>query len=143
MTASVFWLIVLVLFTAGEAATVGLTSIWFALGALASLVALGLGAGITLQAVVFLTTSALSMLLVRPVVQTYLKVDKQATNADRLIGATALVTLTIDNIVNQGEVQVSGQLWSAVSAHDVVIPEKSKVRILEIQGVKLIVEHAA
>lgn len=141
MTPSVFWLIVFVLFTVGEAATVGLTSIWFAIGALATLIAVGLGASITIQAVIFLGVSALSMVFFRPVVQNYLKPNHQATNADRLIGTTALVTMTIDNIVNEGEVQVSGQLWSAISAHDVVIPEKSKVKILKIQGVRLIVEQ--
>lgn len=140
MTPSVFWLIVFVLFTVGEAATVGLASIWFALGALATLISVGFGAGITMQAVVFISVTALSMLVFRPLVQKVLKPNHQATNANRLIGTTALVTVTIDNIVNQGEVQVPGQLWSAISVNDMVIPEKSKVRVLEIKGAKLLVE---
>ncbi|MFI3254302.1 MAG: NfeD family protein [Eubacteriales bacterium] len=140
MSPSVFWLIIFILFTVGEAVTEGLTSIWFALGAFATLIAIGFGAGITTQAVVFLTFSALSMILLRPMAKNYLKPHTTATNADRLIGTTAMVTETIDNIVNSGEVQINGQYWSATSAHDVVIPDKSRVKILEIQGVKLIVE---
>lgn len=139
---SVFWLVAFVLFTLGEAASVGLTSIWFALGALATLISVGLGATVTVQAVVFLAVSGLSMLLLRPVVKNYLKPHHQATNADRLIGQIALVTETIDNITNVGAVQINGQIWTANSAHDVIIPAENKVKILEIQGVRLIVERA-
>ena len=39
MNMSLFWLIALILFGVLEAITVGLTSIWFAVGALAALVA--------------------------------------------------------------------------------------------------------
>lgn len=141
MTPSIFWLLVFVLFAIGEAATVGLTSIWFAFGGLCALIASGITTNITVQVVVFLAATGLSMLLLRPMVQHYLKPNHQATNADRIIGKTVLVTMTIDNILCEGEVQVHGQLWSAQSAHDVIIPAQSKVRILEIQGVRLIVEQ--
>ena len=60
---SVFWLIALIVFAVGEALTVGLTSIWFAIGALgALLVSKG---PVALQIVVFLVLSGLSLLLVR------------------------------------------------------------------------------
>lgn len=143
MTPSVFWLIVFVLFTIGEAVTEGLTSIWFALGALATLIAVGLGAGITMQAVVFLGVSAACMYFLRPLTKNYLKTTKTATNADRLIGTTALVTETIDNVLYSGSVRVNGQFWSAISAHDVLIPSEAKVKILEIRGVKLVVEEVS
>lgn len=138
---SVFWLVAFVLFTIGEAATVGLTSIWFAIGALASLISVGLGASIKLQAGVFLFVSGASMVLFRPMVKNYLKPGHEATNADSLVGKIALVTETVDNITNTGSLQIRGQYWSAISAHDVVIPSDTKVRILEIQGVKLVVER--
>lgn len=141
MSPSIFWLILFVVFTLGEAASVGLTSIWFAVGALAALIATGLGASVATQACVCLAVSGLSMMLLRPVVKNYLKPNQHATNADRLVGATAMVTETVDNICNMGAVQINGQIWSATSAHDVIIPEQSKVKILEIQGVKLIVEQ--
>lgn len=140
MGPSIFWLVLFILFSLGEAATVGLTSIWFALGALATLIVAGTGVSISVQLYVFLSVSGLSMLLLRPVVKKYLKPNIQATNTDRLIGATAMVTETVDNICNMGAVQIHGQIWSASSMHDQVIPEQSKVKILEIQGVKLIVE---
>lgn len=143
MTPGIFWTLLMIMFTIGEVATVGLTSIWFALGALVTIVAVGLGAGYTMQAVVFLATTGLSMMMLRPMVQKYLKPNRHATNADRLVGTMAVVTETIDNISNIGAVQVHGQYWSAHSAHDVIIPAESKVKILEIKGVKLVVELVA
>ena len=37
-------------------------------------------------------------------------------------------------------VNVAGQIWSARSAHDVVIPRETEVRVLKISGVKVLVE---
>lgn len=140
MSPSIFWVIVFVACTCAEAASVGLFLIWFAVGALSALISVGLGATPIVQAVVFLAVSGLTMLFVRPIVKNYIKVGNQATNADRLIGSIAVVSEAIDNITNIGTVQVEGQFWSAKSTHDVIIPMNAKVRILEIQGVKLLVE---
>ena len=48
------WLILLACFLVVEAITVGLTTIWFAGGALVAAIASGLGAGILIQWVLFL-----------------------------------------------------------------------------------------
>lgn len=92
------WLIILVLFGIGEAVTVGLTSIWFALGALGALIVSQLGLGFWPQITTFIVLSALSMLLVRPFAKKFLRPGYSATNADRIIGATGLVTEEIDNL---------------------------------------------
>ena len=96
MGPSTIWLIVLVVLIAGEAATVGLTFIWFAIGALGALITAWLGGAIWLQAVVFLALSALALVLVRPLATQFLKTSRTPTNADRVIGRTALVTETIE-----------------------------------------------
>ena len=88
----IIWLIILVLFGIGEAVTVGLTSIWFALGALGALIVSQLGLGFWPQIITFLILSALSMLLVRPFAKKVLQPGYSPTNADRIIGATGLVT---------------------------------------------------
>ena len=59
-----------------------------------------------------------------------------------MIGAAALVTETIDNTQAQGQVKVKGQIWSARSAQDIVIPAGRDVKVLRIEGVKVIVEPA-
>ena len=135
------WLIILVLFGIGEAATVGLTSIWFALGALGALIVSQLGLGFWPQIITFIVLSALSMLLVRPFAKKFLRPGYSPTNADRIIGATGLVTEEIDNLAGHGLVNIAGQVWSARSAGEgAVIPAGQEVRVTQIQGVKVLVE---
>ena len=143
MNMTIFWLIAFILFVVGEAVTVGLVSIWFAVGSLGALLTAALGGGLWLQIVIFLLLSALSLMLLKPLSRKWMAGHKAArTNADRVIGETALVTEDIDNALAAGQVQVDGQIWSARSAHDVVIPAGSRVKVLSIQGVKVMVELA-
>ena len=136
----IFWLAAFIAFAIGEAITVGLVSVWFAVGALAGLFVAALGAGLWLQITVFLGVSALALALFKPLSGKFLRPKLSATNADRVIGASALVTETIDNSQAQGQVKVKGQVWSARSDQDVVIPAGRNVRVLRIEGVKVIVE---
>ena len=133
MFPSAFWLIALIVFSVIEGVTVGLASIWFAIGALGALIVAVLGGHVFLQVVVFLALSAAALALIRPLAVKIL-------NADRVIGQTALVTEAIDNVEGKGLVVVSGQVWSARSQHNVVIPAGTQVRILRIEGVKVYVE---
>ena len=96
MSMSLFWLIAMVLFGVLEAVTVGLTSIWFALGALGALAAAAAAAPVIVQIVVFLGVSFLTLLLVRPLAQRFVNDRKVATNADRVIGQEAVVTEDIE-----------------------------------------------
>ncbi|MEY8317110.1 NfeD family protein [Oscillospiraceae bacterium 50-58] len=139
---TIFWLAAFIVFAIGEAVTVGLVSVWFAVGALAALFATALGAGLWLQITVFLGVSALALALFKPLSSKFLKPRVSATNADRVIGSAALVTETIDNTQAKGQVKVNGQVWSARSAQDIVIPAGTDVKVLRIEGVKVIVETA-
>lgn len=134
------WLILLIVFAIGEGVTVGLTCIWFAVGALGALLAAGLGFGLVVQIVVFLGLSLTTLLLVRPLAKQFFTPRFQATNADRVIGATALVTEEINNINGTGLANISGQVWTARSAHDVVIQPGREVKVLRLEGVKVFVE---
>ena len=142
MSMSLFWLVAMVLFGVLEAVTVGLTSIWFAVGALAALIAASLGAFALVQVVVFLVVSFVTLLLVRPLAQRFVNDRKVATNADRVIGREAVVTEDIDNIQGKGRVSISGADWTARAQEDRPIPAGSKVRVLRIEGVKVIVVPA-
>ena len=140
MLPSAFWLLALILFSVIEGVTVGLTSIWFAAGALGALIAAMLGAHIFLQILIFLVLSALALALVRPIAVRLLKPRHDPTNADRVIGAEARVTEDIDNIQGKGAVSIGGIIWTARSDSDEVIPAGSLVRVLRIEGVKVFVE---
>ena len=80
-----FWLIALVVFAAVEAITVGLTSIWFALGSLVALFAAMLGAQLWLQIALFVVVSGITLAFTRPLAVKYLNNRRQATNADRVL----------------------------------------------------------
>ena len=137
----IIWLVLLLLFAGVEAASVGLTSIWFAAGALCALIAALLGGQLWLQIALFLTVSALCLLAVRPLAGRHLNSKVEATNADRVIGQRAQVTEDIDNIRGKGAVVIRGVAWTARSEDGLPVPAGSLVRVLRIEGVKVFVER--
>ena len=135
------WLGLMVLFLAGEAITPGtLASIWFAAGALAALLVELMGAPLWLSAAVFVVVSVALLVLTRPLALKYVNGKKQATNADRMLGDTGVVTEEINNLENRGLVKVDGKVWTARSSGCEPIPTGARVRVLRIEGVKAIVE---
>lgn len=138
---SMVWLVLLVIFLAVELATLGLTTIWFAGGALAAFfVSLAGGSG-TIQLVLFIVVTVVLLIFTRPFAVKYVNRDRVKTNVDSLIGKTAVVTEAIDNLAGEGQAQVNGQMWTArAKAEELKIPAGTRVRILEISGVKLMVE---
>ena len=107
------WLIVLAVFLVIEAITVGLTTIWFAGGALVAAIASGAGVGILVQWILFLVISLVLLIFTRPIAMRYLNTNRTRTNAESLIGKEAVVTQTIENLKNQGQVIVGGIEWTA------------------------------
>lgn len=136
----IVWTVAVAAFLAVEAATVGLVSIWFAIGSAAALIAAALGAAIWLQIVLFLAVSAVVLAGLRPLARRYLDVRKKPTNADRVIGTIGTVTEDIDNISGTGAANVAGRIWTARSLTGEDIRSGEYVRVSSIQGVKLIVE---
>ena len=139
----IIWLILLIVFAASEAATVGLTSIWFAAGALTALIAALLGGPLWVQITLFLAVSLLCLAAVRPLAKRLLNSRVEPTNADRVIGAQAQVTEDIDNIHGRGAVVIRGMTWSARSQDGGPISAGTMVRVLRIEGVKVFVEPIA
>jgi len=136
----VFWLAAFIALSVGEAATVGLVCIWFAIGALAAFLAACMGVHFWLQLIVFAAVSAVALALIRPVAARFLHPKRSPTNADRVVDQTASVTETIDNEAGTGQVNVLGQVWTARSQLGVVIPAGSQVKVRRIEGVKVFVE---
>ena len=139
----IIWLILLIVFAASEAATVGLTSIWFAAGALTALIAALLGGPLWVQITLFLAVSLLCLAAVRPLAKRLLNSRVEPTNADRVIGAQAQVTEDIDNIHGRGAVVIRGMTWSARSQDGGPISAGTMVKVLRIEGVKVFVEPIA
>lgn len=138
---TVYWLIIFVVLLIIEIITMGLTTIWFAGGALVAFVAGVLGFGLTVQIVVFIVVSGVLLVLTRPIAVRYFNKERQKTNAESLIGQHALVLEEIDTLQAKGRVEVKGQEWSAKTDEpDGKIAKNTVVVINGIQGVKLIVE---
>ncbi|MEA4920724.1 MAG: NfeD family protein [Clostridiaceae bacterium] len=137
------WLIAVIFLVVLEAATLGLTCIWFALGALVGLLASLLGMSFFAQIVIFVVVSGLCLIMLKPFATKHLFTNRTATNADRVIGATGIVVEAINNEEAKGLVKVGGQIWTARSIDSKVsIPEGVHVLIRKIDGVKLLVEEA-
>ena len=137
----IIWLVLLLLFAGAEAASVGLTSIWFAAGALCALIAALLGGPLWVQITLFLAASVLCLLAVRPLAKRHLNSKVEATNADRVIGEQAQVTEDIDNIRGKGAVVIRGVAWTARSEDGSPVPAGALVKVLRIEGVKVFVER--
>ena len=139
----IYWLMLFVVLLGIEILTMGLTTIWFAGGALAAFLISLIGCPVWLQAVVFIAVSLILLLVTRPFAIRYLNQKTEKTNVDSLIGKHAVVEEEIDNLEAQGSAQVQGVTWTARSEDDAIqIPAGALVRIVRIDGVKLIVRKA-
>ena len=139
-TTSICWLVVFILLILIELATMGLTTIWFAGGAVAGFVASMLGANVVIQAAAFFAVSILLLFFTRPFAVRYINSNKTKTNVDGLIGQKALVLEEINNIRETGCARLEGKEWTARSMNDTVIPKDTVVTVERIEGVKLIVK---
>jgi len=121
-----------------EATTMELTSIWFSAGALVALIiAIFAPEAVLVQVLVFIAVSIGSLLLLRPLFKEYIRTNKIRTNADKLIGKTAVCLKPIKD-GGRGEVKIDGKIWTAVANED--IDTNEKVEVLAIDGVKLVVK---
>ncbi len=136
----ILWLVLLIIAVVVEVLTMGLTSIWFAGGALVAILATFVHAPIWLQVVLFFLVSLLLLFFTRPIAVKYFNKDRVRTNVESMVGRQAIVTSEIDNLQGIGQVIVGGQEWSARSLIDNQRIAAGSVVIVEaINGVKLIV----
>ena len=136
---TIFWLVLMLVLALLEAATTQLVTIWFALGALAAMVASIFHAPMWLQVVLFAFVSAAALILTRPLAKKFMKTEKVPTNADRVLQKTGVVQDTVDNAAAAGTILVDGVVWSARSANGEPIPSGTHVTVQRIEGVKCIV----
>ena len=133
------WIALAVVFGVIEAATAQIVTIWFAVGAVGAVIANVSGANLTVQLIVFVAVSILTLIIARPYLKKFTKTEMQRTNADMCIGETAVVLEEINNTQGTGQVKVRGSVWTARSRDNTVIPAGENVHVEKIEGVKLIV----
>ena len=134
------WLIALVAFIIIEIATMGLTTIWFAGGALVALVLALIKVPFYVQMGAFLVISIILLICTRPLAMKFFNQERIQTNVDSVGGKQAIVVARIDNLKEEGQVILNGMEWSARSYEaGTIIPTGAVVEVKEVQGVKLMV----
>lgn len=136
----IIWFSVFIIAALIEMNTMDLTSIWFSVGALLAFILAIAGAQLWLQMAVFIITSLVLILSVRPIAKKYLKTNVISTNTDRLVGKVAVCTKHIP-AGERGEVKIDGKYWMAITTSDDDIEVEEKVEVLAIEGVKLVVDR--
>ena len=137
----IFWLVAFGVLLLIEIFTLGLTTIWFAAGALAAFLLAVLNLPMMVQVIVFLAVSILMLVFTRPIMTKHLNAKTTKTNAESLVGGKARVLIPVNNLKSEGQVMVNGMEWTARSTQDEVTFQKDEmVRIAGIAGVKLMIE---
>ena len=135
------WLILAATFIVLEIVSLGLTTIWFAGGAFVAAIAALCGASLVVQVILFLAVALVLLAFTRPWAVKHLDTKTEKTNAEALVGQSALVLEEIDNMKETGRVKINGMEWTARTGESgITIPAGDMAQIIDISGVKLIVE---
>lgn len=133
----IFWLVLVIVLSVIEIATVSLVSIWFVASGIVVMILSFFICDVAIESTIFAIVGIILLLVTRPIVARLKSKDNAKTNLDRIIGEDAIVTEDITkNTV--GEVKIDGKRWSAISKNKCLIGDT--VKVLKIDGVKLIVE---
>lgn len=134
------WIIAFVLALLIEVFTYAFISIWFCVGSIFAFIAMKFGSSFLTQTLIFFIVSGLSIWLLKPLRDRYLKKNIVKTNIDAMIGEVGVVTEDINNLEAKGAVRLKGLIYSARSENGEMIQSGSKVIVKRIEGVKLIVQ---
>ena len=135
-----FWGVAIIAFSLVEAATVGLVSIWFAVGSAAALLSSLFGAALWIQVLIFLAVSVISFVVVRKYAVKSISARKNDTDIDRIVGTEVYITEEVNNKENSGKTKINDIEWRVKSDSGEVIPEGKAATVEKIEGVCLIVK---
>jgi membrane protein implicated in regulation of membrane protease activity len=133
-----FWIAVIVLCAVFEVVTIGLTTVWFAIGGAVALLLAIFAVSPGFQALAFLAVSIPLLVLTRPLLVKRLRLGKDKTNVDALIGVVGLVTEDIKEL-GTGQVRINGQLWTARTDQESALAKDTRIQVDRVEGVKLVV----
>ncbi len=136
--AVIVWLVLLIVFVVIEALTVGLASVWFAVGALVAAIAAGLHVGVVWQVVLFFVVSIVLLIATRPFARRFNR-RTHATNMDALIGQTVLLKERTGSLGQDGSADLQGKTWTVRTEGGVVMEAGERAVVTGVEGVHLIV----
>ena len=135
------WLIMAGIFLIAEIITVGFLIFWLSIGSLFAMITSLFTDNLVIQTAVFVISSTILIFVKKPFVKKFAtNKNPIKTNVYSIIGKNGIVTQDINPIEAVGQIKISGEVWSAISQDNQIIPKDTKIRVLEIKGVKAIVE---
>lgn len=134
------WLIVFIVFAALELVSLGMTCIWFAVGALAACITSLFTGNWIIQVMVFIVVTVLVLILLRPIAVKHINEKAEKTNVESMKGKVGKVTTDIDNVDAKGMVMIDGVEWTARSQQNDTILKGTLVEVVSVEGVKVIVK---
>ena len=137
---AIVWLALFVILLIVELLTVGLTSIWFAGGALAALVLELLGVDLIWQIGAFILVSFVLVYFTRPFAVKYVNAHHEKTNYEQAVGKIVRITQRVDDLAQTGKGILDGMEWTVRTDSKEVLEKDTLARVIRISGVKLIVE---
>lgn len=140
---SIVWAVATIIFVVVEAITVALVTIWFAVGALATIILSFFTDNWILQIGCFLVVSIITLILTRYIKKDFLNKSIIETNTPALIGTIGIVTKKISR-AEKGRVTVDGKDWLATGSlemDDKIIDIDKEVIVVGVKGVTLIVRE--
>ena len=136
------WFLIFLILIIVEVLTINLSTVWFIIGSVFAFFSSFFTRNLNYQIIVFIVFTIISIILTKRFLTKVSNFKKINTNVDSIIGRTCLVTKDINNLLNQGEIVIDKNIWSALSKDDnVIIREGTKVKICDIKAVKVIVEE--
>jgi membrane protein implicated in regulation of membrane protease activity len=143
MSGWVLWAIAACAFGIGEMLTTSFFLAPFGIGAALAALVDAAGASELVAWVVFVTVSLLTLVVVRPIARSHLRVPPQIrTGAAALIGKQAIVLERIANDEGVGCVRIDGEVWTARALdEDQIIERGTRVQVVEIKGATALVSE--
>ena len=137
----IIWLSLFVLMIVIEASGPALISIWFAFGALISLIVSVIpGAPWWSELIIFIVISISTLLALRPIFKKYLKRNAVRTNIDSFIGKKGYVIEDI-SFLRPGAIKIGDISWTAIPVNEKeTIKEDEIVEVVSLNGNKVIVK---
>ena len=129
------WLIIAGICFVIEIYTIGFFVFWFGVGAFFALLVSLFTDSLFIQAIVFIVSSSLLLLLTKPIMKKIGKDTKTTpTNVYGIIGKEGFVIEDIENMNCSGKIKVNGEIWSATSTDN--IKKDARVKVIDVNGVK-------
>lgn len=135
------WLIAAGFFFIAEIITVGFFIFWLGVGALLAMLVSFITNSVIIQVATFTISSSIFLFFTKPLAKKLAKADTAVTNSFSLLNKTGIVTIDINVLEGTGQVKVNGEIWSAKTDDNTIILKGSQIKVLKIDGVKLVVEQ--